>query len=839
MDPRTATYEKLGVFYLGKEFDPKSKKLTDDLVLYDSKDLVTHAVIVGMTGSGKTGLGVGLLEEAAIDGIPALIVDPKGDLSNLLLQFPDLRPGDFEAWLHADDARRSGTTMTELAIDEAEKWQNGLREWHQDGDRIRNLSKAVEYTVYTPGSDAGVPISILSSFSAPPAAVVDDGDLLRERIATTATSLLALLGIDADPLRSREHILLTNLLDHVWQRGEDLDLGRMIQLVQNPPFQQVGVIDLESFFPAKERFAFSMSLNNLLAAPGFAGWMRGEPLDIDRLLYRPDGRPRHAIFSIAHLSDAERMFFMSLLLNQTIGWMRSRPGTTSLRAILYIDEIFGYMPPVAEPPSKKPLLTLLKQARAFGVGVVLATQNPVDLDYKGLSNTGTWLIGRLQTERDKERVLTGLEGASATSGETFDRGAMTEILSNLGKRVFLMHNVHEDHPVVFQTRWTLSYLTGPMTRTQIRQLMVDRRPSVSAGTDADTSFDESDEDQSGKSATRPATKARGASNEKNSANRTPERPATKSDTDNSASGRPALAPDIVQVFLPGDSTTDTLEYDAQVLALAKIHYVDSRRGLAADEMQMLLTPVDERALSLPWEAAKRLELTEEDLLREPEAGNCEFSRVPSPLTQSKTFIDWSKRLVDYLYRSQRYQLFKAEAFDLYSQPGETERAFRIRLAEHAREERDSQVAKLRQKYAARLNSMQERVRRAELSLDKEAQEAQSSKLETAISFGATILGAFLGRKKISATNIGRVSTTARDYGRLSKQSDDVRRAADTLESYRQQLDELEHEMAEETQRIQEQFDPQTVLLDTVELKPRKSDIDIRWVALAWVPSGYE
>ncbi len=837
MDPRTATYEKLGVFYLGKEFDAKAKKLTDDLVLYDSKDLVTHAVIVGMTGSGKTGLGVGLLEEAAIDGIPALIVDPKGDLSNLLLQFPELKPSDFEPWLHADDARRSGTTMTELAIDEAEKWQNGLRDWHQDGDRIRNLSKAVEYTVYTPGSDAGVPISILSSFSAPPAAVLEDGDLLRERIATTATSLLALLGIDADPLRSREHILLTNLLDHVWQRGEDLDLGRMIQLVQNPPFQQVGVIDLESFFPAKERFAFSMSLNNLLAAPGFAGWMRGEPLDIDRLLYKPDGRPRHAIFSIAHLSDAERMFFMSLLLNQTIGWMRSRPGTTSLRAILYIDEIFGYMPPVAEPPSKKPLLTLLKQARAFGVGVVLATQNPVDLDYKGLSNTGTWFIGRLQTERDKERVLTGLEGASAATGDSFDRNSITEILSNLGKRVFLMHNVHEDHPVVFQTRWTLSYLTGPMTRTQIRQLMVDRRPATSNAEDEkplDGRDEERDDEELDDSPRSPKEKRRTKSVADSSA--------TASETSKaspSPSGRPALAPDIVQVFLPGDSASDSLDYDAQVLALAKIHYVDSRRGLAADEMQMLLTPVDERALSLPWESAKRLELTEDDLLREPESSECHFSRVPSPLTQAKTFNDWSKRLVDYLYRSQRFQLFKAEVFDVYSAPGETERAFRIRLDQHAREERDLQVAKLRQKYAARLNSLQERVRRAELSLDKEAQEAQSSKLETAISFGATILGAFLGRKKISSTNIGRVSTTARDYGRLSKQSEDVRRAADTLDSYREQLDQLEREIAEETQRVQEQFDPHTIVLDTIELKPRKSDIDVRWVALAWVPRGYE
>ncbi|MCA9086899.1 MAG: ATP-binding protein, partial [Planctomycetaceae bacterium] len=209
-----------------------------------------------------------------------------------------------------------------------------------------------------------------------------------------------------------------------------------------PPFDRIGVIGLENFYPQADRFQLAMLLNNLLASPGFSSWMEGESLDIQKMLYSPDGKPRFTILSIAHLSEAERMFFVTIFLNEVVSWMRAQSGTSSLRAILYMDEVFGYFPPTANPPSKTPMLTLLKQARAFGLGVVLATQNPVDLDYKGLSNAGTWFIGRLQTERDKARVLDGLEGASAAAGHAFDRRQMEVILSGLGSRVFLLNNVH-------------------------------------------------------------------------------------------------------------------------------------------------------------------------------------------------------------------------------------------------------------------------------------------------------------------------------------------------------------------------------------------------------------
>ena len=465
-------YEKLGAFYLGKEYDLATRTLKEDLILYDSKDLNTHAVIIGMTGSGKTGLGIGLLEEALIDNIPIIAIDPKGDLPNLLLTFPDLDPMDFQPWVNTQDALNQGLSIDKFAAKQAETWRKGLADWGQAPERIARLKAAAEFTVYTPGSHAGEPVSVLKSFAPPPSAILAETDLFRECIQTTATGILALLGIQADPITSREHILIAKILEAVWSESRSLDIAGLIHAIQSPPFERIGVMDLEMFYPAKDRFALAMRLNNLLASPGFETWMEGRPLNIGQMLHTDQGKPRASIFTISHLSDTERMFFVSMLLNEIVGWMRTQAGTSSLRAILYMDEIFGYFPPISNPPSKTPLLTLLKQARAYGLGVVLSTQNPVDLDYKGLANTGTWFIGRLQTERDKGRVLEGLEGAAA--GSRFDRGRMEEILAGLGKRVFLLHNVHENEPVIFQTRWALSYLRGPMTREQIKALKADK-----------------------------------------------------------------------------------------------------------------------------------------------------------------------------------------------------------------------------------------------------------------------------------------------------------------------------------------------------------------------------
>ena len=798
MNSARAIYEKLGAFYLGKTFDLEQRQRLDDLVLYDSKDLVTHAVVVGMTGSGKTGLGVGLIEEAAIDGVPVIIVDPKGDMSNLLLNFPDLAPGDFEPWINADDAQRQGMSPQDFAARQAKTWREGLEEWEQPPERIQMLRDSAEFTIYTPGSDAGQPVSILSSFGAPPAAVMDDADLFGDRVSTTVTSLLGLLGIDSDPLRSREHILLTSILTDAWRKRQDLDLGTIIRLVQDPPFRQVGVMDLDSFYPSKERFELSMTLNNLLAAPGFQSWMTGEPLDIDRILYTPEGKPRVSVFSISHLSDSERMFFVSLLLNQMLGWMRTRPGTSSLRAMIYIDEIFGYMPPVAEPPSKRPLLTMLKQARAFGVGLVLATQNPVDLDYKGLSNTGTWLIGRLQTERDKDRVLDGLEGATTETGGSFDRGQMSEILSNVGKRVFLLHNVHEDCPAVFQTRWALSYLAGPMTRLQIKQLMKDRRRD--GGLVA------------------PVRKTRNVIG-----------------GHVVTSARPVLPPEIPQVFLPPRVASGGKQsvYEPMLLAIAKVHFVDTRKGLAADDQIGFLAEIEEGAISLDWSNAEEVDVRLDELEKEPTEG-FGYMSVAASLGQSKNFTVWRKLLAEHLYRSRRFEIFKSENVKEYSDPGETERDFRIRLAERSREERDIQIEKLRRKYASKVRTLEDRIRRAEQKVEKEKQDVSSARMQTAISFGATVLSAVFGRK-IGSGTIGRAATTARGMGRASKQGDDVSRAEENLMEYQERFDELEAEIDAEVDRITEKYDPLTEKLTSVLLKPRKTDINIRMLCVAWVP----
>jgi hypothetical protein len=482
--PATSDYEKLGVFYLGRPYDVAKREPQSGIVLYDSKDLVTHAVCVGMTGSGKTGLCISLIEEAALDGVPTIAIDPKGDLTNLMLTFPDLRPEDFRPWVNEEDAAKKGLTADAYAAQQAQLWKDGLASWGEDGERIKRLKDSAEFAIYTPGSNAGIPVSILSSFAAPPQALREDGELFRERILTTVTGLLGLIGIEADPIQSREHVLLSTLFNTAWSQGKDLDLATLVTQIQKPPVGRIGVMDLDSFYPEKDRQRLALAVNNLIAAPGFSTWLEGVPLDVATLLRTPEGKPRVSIMSIAHLGDAERMFFVALLLQQVLGWMRTQSGTTSLRAILYMDEIFGYFPPVAMPPSKQPLLTLLKQARAFGLGVVLATQNPVDLDYKGLSNAGTWLLGRLQTERDKARVLEGLEGVAAAANATFDRGQIDKLLAGLGNRIFLMNNVHEDGPRLMETRWAMSYLRGPLTRDQIKKLMDGRRPAIARGASA-------------------------------------------------------------------------------------------------------------------------------------------------------------------------------------------------------------------------------------------------------------------------------------------------------------------------------------------------------------------
>ena len=795
-------YEKLGKFYLGRPYDLDAGESDPAPLLYDASDLTTHAVCVGMTGSGKTGLCVGLIEEAAIDGIPAIVIDPKGDLGNLLLTFPELRGADFAPWVNADDARKKGLSSDEYAAAQAELWRNGLASWGQDGARIRRLRDAAEFAIYTPGSSAGIPISILDSFAAPPPAVRDDAEILGDRITTTVTSLLGFIGIKGDAIRSREHILLATILDHQWRQGRDLDLPALIAAVQKPPVQKVGVIDLDTFYPAKDRFELAMAINNLLAAPGFSTWLEGEPLDIQNMLYTAEGKPRIAIFSIAHLGDAERMFFVSLLLNQMLGWTRSQPGTNSLRALLYMDEIFGYMPPVAEPPSKKPLLTMLKQARAHGVGVVLATQNPVDLDYKGLSNTGTWFIGRLQTERDKMRVLDGLEGAAAGAGR-FDRQQMEETLAGLGKRKFLLHNVHADGPEVFETRWVMSYLRGPMTRDQIRQVMAGRKPEPPPATTAPA----------------PAAAPALATAE----------PATVAAPARQA--QPVLPPDVEQFFVPARDIPlgVAVEYLPQLLASGTVHFVDRKHDIDAAESVTVLVPLGSGPVPADWQRLENCPVTLDRLEARPIA-DASFGELPTAATQAKSYGRWKKEFDEYLYRKRKLQLFSNAAFDEISQAGESERDFRVRLQQLTRERRDAKLDALREKYAKKVDQLEERLRKSEQRREKEAQQAKQIKLDTALRIGSTILGAILGRSTRRSSG-----TAMRGVTRSWRDSQDVARAEEDIAELEQELEALNEEAKREVEQLRASLDPLNQEFETTEIRPRRTDVEVRLVGLAWVP----
>jgi hypothetical protein len=799
-------YEKLGVFYLGKAYDVASRKRLDDLLLYDSKDLTTHGVIIGMTGSGKTGLGIALLEEALIDNIPIIAIDPKGDLTNLMLAFPQLRSQDLRPWINEQDALGEGLTPDQFAAKQADLWRKGLGGWGQDPERIARLQAAAEFAVYTPGSSAGLPVSVLRSFAPPSVQIGQDMDLLRERIQTTATSLLALLGMEADPITSREHILVSNVLETTWAAGSSLDLAGLIRAIQTPPFARIGVMDLDTFYPAKERFQLAMRLNNLLAAPGFEAWLEGEPLNISRLLFSDSGKPRASIFTISHLSDAERMFFVSMLLNEVVAWMRTQAGTSSLRAILYMDEIFGYFPPVKNPPSKAPLLTLLKQARAFGLGVVLSTQNPVDLDYKGLSNTGSWFIGRLQTAGDKERVLAGLEGAAAGSG--FDRSRMEEILAGLGKRVFLLNNVHENAPVPFETRWVLSYLSGPLTREQIKSLMADKKsvaaPAAAAATGSSPQFAAA-------------------------AVRSTEAPAAAS-----AAGPPVVAPGIKVMYLAASGAGQGLIYYPAVAGWLDVYYSSAKYNVDVNRKLAVAAPLEQGAIALDWDQAEAIELSPNDLQTLPLSG-ADFAALPSLAEKTESYNKWQQELLRWIRQNQNLTLYSSARFKLTSSAGESRSEFLSRLTQAAREQRDLEAEKLRRKYSSKYNTLQRRLMRAEQALQREEEQVKSKKMETMVSFGTAILGAFLGRKAVSATSATRFGTAVKSAGRMRKESMDVARAQEMASAVKQEIAELDERLQAEIDGLESTFDPAAEKLEEIMLKPKSTDIALEVFGLTWLP----
>lgn len=809
-------FEKLGAFYLGREYDLAAGERLDAPLMYDARDLTTHAVCVGMTGSGKTGLCIDLLEEAALDGVPALIIDPKGDIANLLLTFPELRPDDFAPWIDPDDARRKGLDVPAYAAKTAATWREGLADWGQDAERIRRLKASADFRIYTPGSDAGVPVSILSSLRAPSGGWEGREEAVREQIRGTVSALLGLAGVEADPLRSPEHILLANIFEHVWRQDRDLDLATLVAALQDPPVRKLGVFDVDTFFPPKDRFGLAMALNNIMASPGFAPWLEGDALDIDALLQSPDGRPRHAIFSIAHLDDAQRMFFVTLLLEQTVAWVRRQSGTTSLRALLYMDEIYGFLPPTANPPSKAPMMTLLKQARAFGLGVVLTTQNPVDLDYKALSNTGTWFIGKLQTERDKARILDGLE--SAAGG--VDRKSIAGVIGDLGSRVFLLHSVHEDTPVIFQTRWAMSYLRGPLTRDQIRRL----KPTGIAGLAA------------------PATTGPGTSTlsvpadiRSEGLSRTP----------------PALPPTLPQAYLPVTLGREAcvnelsaregravhapravLVYEPRLVAMGRVGFVERKSGVDAGRDVSLLLHPDSVGAVVRWDEGDPIDADANRLLSAAER-EAVFESVPAVLDKAAKLKAAERDFRDYLYRDQSLEIFHIPALKLYGEAGEALETFLGRARQIAREQRDAEVDKLRSKVERELGRLEKKLAREEREIEEDRADHSARKREELLSAGETLiglLGVFGGRKRTTG-----LSSAARKRRMTAKAGMDIAESEEEIAALRREIEAVQTRFEEDAAAIADRWDALLDAPETHEIHPRRSDVRVDVVALAWAP----
>lgn len=796
-------YEKLGVFYLGQtEAQPPSQD--PELLLFDSRELTTHAVILGMTGSGKTGLATALIEESAIDGIPAILIDPKGDLGNLMLQFPELTPEQFLPWIDAGEAQRKQQTPQQLAQNTATKWREGLAAWRQDASRIKLLQDSAEFAIYTPGNTAGRPLQVLRSFDAPGAALIQDQTALRERVLAVVSGLLGLLGRDADPVQSRDHILLSTIIEGAWRAGRSLDLAAMIMEIQKPPFTTVGVFDIETFYPARDRMGLAMSLNNILASPGFAAWTQGEPLDIQRLLYTANGKPRVSILYLAHLSDAERMFFITVLLNEILAWMRQQSGTSSLRALLYMDEIFGYFPPGANPPSKLPMLTLLKQARAFGLGVVLSTQNPVDLDYKGLANCGTWFIGRMQTARDVDRVIAGLESTDAGSGANLSRSELERLLAGLGNRRFLLRNVNEEQPILFETRWVMSYLSGPMTLPQVATFSPPAPPAPTPLVPA---------------APTPSAPA------------TPLAPETPPAL---AAHAPHLPPEITCRYLSPSQPLRAPIYEPRILGAVKLHFVDARSNLDIWQSHTFVAPFNADASGPNWSAAVRHD--ESPAFDQAPTTTATFIALPAAALNPRNYTLWFTTLKNMINQEVVIEQWSHPGTKLYSTPGEGEGDFKVRVSNKLRELRDAEVDKLRARYATRFQTLGDQIRRAHERVDREKSQAGQQKLGTMLSFGTALASAFLGRGIKSVGNVGRVATAARSAGRVGQKQSDIARAQENLEVLEARQEELTQKFDQEVEAIQIKTDPTVIEVEQRLLRPRKTEIILDGsLALCWTP----
>ncbi|MEW6405765.1 MAG: hypothetical protein AB1649_28570, partial [Chloroflexota bacterium] len=806
--------------------------------------------VTGMTGSGKTGLCIGLLEEAALQGIPAIIIDPKGDLTNLVLHFPQLAPQDFQPWIEPDMARRAGKTLDQAAVEASAAWKAGLKEWGIGPDRILALKNAAQFAIFTPGSDAGLPVSILSTLAAPDLEWASNREVLRERISSTVTALLGLVGMDnIDPIRSREHILLSNIFENAWSQGRDVELTELILQTQTPPFEKLGAFPVDTFFPPKDRMDLAMTLNNILAAPAFETWREGQPLDIQSLLYTTDGRPRHNIFYLAHLSDAERMFFVTLLLSAVETWMRRQSGATTLRALLYMDEIFGYLPPQRNPPSKQPLLRMLKQARAFGLGLLLATQNPVDVDYKGLSNAGTWFIGKLQTDQDKQRLLDGLEGAAGG----VSRGTLDKLISTLGKRVFIMHNVHEQNPLVFQTRWTMNFLAGPLTRTQIPALndLVHAMPTIApvnakdvpsvAETRIHQPLDEvqafavnREQPETAAPPARAVSKVKpvvaGPVNQNQQASLTkPSLPAGIREYFLPQNYSLPEAFDAAQRGMPGDAMIQGVVYRPSLLASAQIRILDRKYGVDTEVTRSALVPSPDKRSIIRWDEYVYNAPSLNNLDTTP-APSARFAVVDAPLSETKQMTALQKDFADWVFRNSSVTARANTALKVYAGPDVTQAEFMKACADTARDARDAEIAKKAATLDRQIKTLEDKLAREERELREDEADLQNRKMEEMGTHAENVLGLFTGsrstRKLSSSLSKRRMTENAKA---------EVEESLDAIAQFKKQLVELERQREETVQEINDRWGRMVNESSEVTINPKKTDVFIRLFGVAWMP----
>ena len=771
-----AIFEKMGLFYLGKDSSD------DSLELYKSKDLTTHAAIIGMTGSGKTGLGIGILEEAAIDNIPSIVIDPKGDMGNLCLDFPNMSPSDFLPYIDPIAAQNKNLSMEEFAKITAQKWKKGIESFGQDLSRVKKLAD-VKKTIYTPGSSAGVGVNILGNFNAPNSEILDDSDLFSSLINSTVTSLLSLVGIDTNPISSKEHLLLSNIFNFYWSKGKSLSLEDLIGLIATPPFKKIGVLTLKSFYPQNDRMKLAMLLNNVISSVTFSSWIKGEALDIQNMLYDENGKAKISIFSIAHLNDNERMFFVTILLNAYINWMRTQRGSSILKSILYMDEIFGFFPPTKNPPSKEPMLLLLKQARAFGTGIVLGTQNPVDIDYKGLSNIGTWFIGKLQTKQDIDKVIDGVAAKSDLS-----KNEISKKIATLKERTFFLKNVHVEKTGEFYTRWVLSYLKGPMTKNDIRALMKDRKEIVAEKEDL-TSPKKTDK----------------------------------------INAKPILSEEVKEYFTDTNINSNEPFYP-YMYGHIELRFYNLKRDIDSAKDIFLKLELRDDTKSINWKES--VEEAEPQFTSKVNS-SAKYASLPDIITGEKNLSSWKKELSDFIYNTKRLELFSCKALKKESKKGQSKKDFLLEIQDILREKKDDETEKIKSRFQTKYSRLEDKLQKLEFKLEKEKSDVTTKTTDTFIGIGMTVLGAIFGRKAMSASTISRGASAIKKAKSAYGERNDVKNTISLIDNVKEDMSTLQDDLQDKIDKTDDLFSIDNYEITDIAIKPRRSDVSIDDIAILW------